>query len=346
VTTRLRKPVQGAPLTPPGEAADGDELEDAIDGKVEEENPFDKYVKLARRKIRSNVFLAVCTTAAEIEDELRRHPFILDASSMDMHTTDVLFVWDQAFAGEAQTSPHLGIPPFQYSTCNHYVTAALKARSKMEGDQSTQRQDVFIFAAGWKHRLVPRFQRTLTDGPGKTTNRLVCTGRRKRILTVGYEQESLQQRRRIKCGSLPQIENVVIIGPGIHNLKNKRRRYFHDASNTTKGTLLAPVVVPGYEEGWCMPFKEKIELLGDFRIRVGGANEVESDVDEEEDEVPPSISEIAWRGQKRKSCDEGTEPAFYHNLKSRHLWVELNDTQHEGGGQFQRGRRLLAGGLC
>ena len=285
---------------------------------------------MARRKVHANImFSAACKTAAEVESELKKSPFLHNAATAlpGSTGTQVLFVWDQTCAGEALSCPHLRNPPFQYATCNTFVTGALKARSTDPEDLTSTHHDVFLFADGGKPGLLTRFQKTLSDSPEKAGNKEML--KHKHVLNIGYEQGSLQARRRVRRGYLPQIEDILMVGTHIRNLPTKKRKFFAGASVDTKGTLLAPVKVQGYDDMWALPYNTKKGIFDTFRLKVGGP--VDDEEEEGDEEVPPSIVELQEGTHRSKikprtSREEGDEPVFYQSLKSKELWMELIHT--------------------
>ena len=109
----------------------------------------------------------------------------------------------------------------------------------------------------------------------------------------------------------------------------RKRRRFAEASKTNKGTLLAPVRVPTYEEIWTLKWEVKRQALGSHRMAVGGVTEKpDPDAGDEyddidEDELPPTLQEVTdKKAKKRKSRFEGEEPVYYQSLKSPQLWEE------------------------
>ena len=109
----------------------------------------------------------------------------------------------------------------------------------------------------------------------------------------------------------------------------RKRRRFAEESKTNKGTLLAPVRVPTYEEIWILNWEVKRQALGSHRMAVGGVTEKpdpdagEEDDDIDEDELPPTLQEVTdKKAKKRNSRFEGEEPVYYQSLKSPELWEE------------------------
>ena len=91
--------------------------------------------------------------------------------------------------------------------------------------------------------------------------------------------------------------------------------------------LIAPVRVPTFAECWTEEWAIKKDILGNFRMAVGGKTDelVEDDdvIDSADDELPPTLQEVSTGGKKRKSRSEGQEPMFYQALKSVELWKEV-----------------------
>ncbi len=271
----------------------------------------------------AKVLKPACKSQKDVIDALSTCPVL--ANVRGDSSGFVAYVWDQPSSGESMTSPHLRMPPLQAQTLALYVSGCLGLRSDVPGDMTILGGDMFVFADGGRTGLTSRFMKTLTDKVEKIGNKEAVKS--KRILTIGYEQESLQRRRRTVRGWTPQLENVYIIAQPqmLNSMPTRKRKRFGEASSTNKGTLLAPVPVPRFEETWTLPWATKKDLLGPFRMPVGGRTDGGDDEEEEdeEDELPPTVQELAGQRKKRKTRAEGEEPLFYQSLKSVELWEEV-----------------------
>lgn len=259
-------------------------------------------------------------------EALKKSDMLKDVSGTS--SSFVAFVWDQPCAGESMTAPHLRMAPFKLHMLNAYATGCLQARSGNSEDLSIQKGDMFLFADGGLRGLQNRFTRALVDKPEKAANKDAV--KKRKIVTIGYEQDSLQERRGTIRGYVPQLENFVVVARGddMASMPLRKRRRFAEASKTNKGTLLAPVRVPTYEEIWTLKWEVKRQALGSHRMAVGGVTE-KADPDEgedddiDEDELPPTLQEVTdKKAKKRKSRFEGEEPVYYQSLKSPQLWEE------------------------
>ena len=74
-----------------------------------------------------------------------------------------------------------------------YVTGALVSRAETQGDLTILPGDMFVFTDGGRRGLAHRITRPLVDKEEKSGNKDVV--KRKRTITVGFEQETLQKRR-------------------------------------------------------------------------------------------------------------------------------------------------------
>ena len=183
-------------------------------------------------------------------------------------SSQTAFVWDHGCCGESDTAPHLRHPALQVKTLTLYIDAALKACAENPTDLTMRKGNVFLFADGGQAGLQPRMTKILGDTPEKTGNKTLA--KNSRAISIGWELASLQKRKRVLRGLVPQLENVGLVGPSLGSLPTRRRRHFDDSSKTNKGTLLAPVPVPSYDACWGASFEEKKNIYGGFR-RVASA---------------------------------------------------------------------------
>ena len=242
------------------------------------------------------------------------------------------FVWDQPCSGESQTAPHTRLPPLQKDTLKMYVNGILMTRAETAGDMTLKPGDMFILTDGGRRGLVSQLMRPFTDTPEKSCNKTAV--KRRRVLAMGYEQESLQKRRHTIRGVTTQLESFYVVAGGslLNQMPTRKRKHFAEASPTNKGNLIAPVPVPGLAECWNLPWATKKDLLGNFRMAVGGkTDEEDADVDDnaadddaaDEDDLPPALDAKGARKARRKDRDEGVEPVFYQSMKSVAAWEEV-----------------------
>ena len=203
----------------------------------------------------AEVLKSACKSPKEVVDSLIDCHVLKDVVGNSMGS--VGFVWDQPSSGESMASPHLRMPPLQVATLGVHIYGVLMLRAETPGDMTMLPGDMFIFADGGRQGLVSRLTKTLIDKPEKGSNKEAVKS--KRVLTIGYEQDRLQRRRRTIRGWTPQLENFYIIAqPAMLNqMPTRKRKRFGEASSTNKGTLLAPVHVPAFENTWTMPWPKK-----------------------------------------------------------------------------------------
>ena len=126
-------------------------------------------------------------------------------------------------------------------------------------------------------------------------------------VTLVMDEDSLIARKSVVRSSIQdQIELMHIMSQrefAALEMPHIRRRHF---SGTNMGTKIGDVILPGYASLWSMACKAKHDLMGKYRVAVGGRTEGE---------------EGPGRGQTRKTPDT-VEPVFWHGRPAT-LYQEL-----------------------
>jgi len=288
-----------------------------------------RHITAAQRAVRGNIVIKV---TPESVDEVAEHiknwgPIAARKGKDGTATSQTAFIWDQSICGEADHAPHLRQPPFQAKTLVCFLDGVLKARAENSTDMTMRKGDLFIFADGGKHGIHTRMVKLLGDKPEKSGNQRYI--KQKRVLSVGYELTSLQKRKRVVRGFVPQLENLVVVGPLISSIPTRKRQHFSQCSSTNKGTLIAPVPVSTLNaNSWCATLDEKKDIFGRFRLMVGGKpceDDDDDDEAEDADHFPPIAAAYEEPSpKKRKTRSDGAlEPVFYQSVKSVALWTEV-----------------------
>ena len=195
-------------------------------------------------------------------------------------------------------------------------------------------KDMFLFFDGGRQGLVTRAMNLLTAGAEKQGNKPIASARK--VITIGYDLDSLVLNKRKTRGMPNQCETLVVAGPGVAKNATRKRRFHGASSSTNIGTLVAPVIVKPYSEGLAFTYQEKKDIFGNFRLCVGGRGELkglddaEGDSgDDDEDDVPPAITEFdetnaVKKAAKRKTRDDDVkEPFMYHCMKPTTFYQEF-----------------------
>ena len=87
--------------------------------------------------------------------------------------------------------------------------------------------------------------------------------------SILYEEASLKARKQRVRGinTLRQIEFLHMSTKDAIMIPERSRKHYN---GTNKGDVLGPVVLPGWEKTWGLPFNEKRKLWDKNRVEVGG----------------------------------------------------------------------------
>ena len=125
-----------------------------------------------------------------------------------------------------------------------------------------------MYADGGKRGLGTMAARVFTNKEEKSANKEWI--KQKKVISVGYELDTLVNHKRTSRGWVTQIEEITVFGPPLNDIPPKKRKFYGSTSQSNRGTLIAPVQVPRYEDGMQMTFANKKVAFGDYRMPVGG----------------------------------------------------------------------------
>lgn len=239
-----------------------------------------KWVHAADRHVRSHCTLAIeakteagCVTCLK---DAKVPPGLAGSEYVGIH-------FNPKLASEAATAPHLRAAPFRKDRYNRLCSAVIEARSGPNGGVPPG-DIIFLFDGGRPGLMVQYLV------PWKSVN-----GKREHFRKPFYmmfDEESVKRRRCLVrgCGVLGQIEGLSTLTQQILDVPERSRKHYH---GTNKGDVICPVVLPCWDQAWCMSFKEKKKLLGKARVAVGGPTERDDAGDDKDDDVDKKIDDNA-----------------------------------------------------
>ena len=178
-------------------------------------------------------------------------------------------MFDLKLQGEASTSPHTRIPPWQSETAKANVQTSLQVASGPESGGSLKLGPghLHLWQMGFKS-LQSQVKHLYVDESGDKTTKIVAHVREGSIL---YSEDSLISRRASLQSGVQQCEHTMLftnapLEVGVHLPKMKREEF----AGTNMGDCIAFVHLETWDKAWRKSFDMKKKMLANRRVDVGG----------------------------------------------------------------------------
>ena len=191
----------------------------------------------------------------------------------------MLIIYDCKQACEPKTAPHRRTAPLQLARMKRVIAAVMEARTQAAGldRKAIVPGDLFVLFDGGKEGNHAKMRSAFSADDGTAIK-----PRSNRALQLIYNEESVAERRGYcsrGAASIKQSERCLLVTQHKPVMPTKKRKHF---TGTNRGDSIVgiPCLLP--EAMWHLPFAQKRELLGTFRVDVGGPTG--SDGEEEDDD--------------------------------------------------------------
>ena len=176
-------------------------------------------------------------------------------------------MFDLKLQGEASTSPHTRIPPWQSETAKSNVQTSLQVASGPGGSLKLGPGHLHLWQMAFKS-LQPQVKNLYVDESGDKTTKIVTHVQDGSIL---YSEDSLISRRASLQSGVQQCEHTMLLTNtqleiGVHLPKIKREEF----AGTNMGDCIAFVHLQSWQTAWRKSFDMKKKMLGARRVDVGG----------------------------------------------------------------------------
>ncbi|CAK9022735.1 unnamed protein product [Durusdinium trenchii] len=183
-------------------------------------------------------------------------------------------IWyDTKVQGESSAQPHCRCPPYQKATFKKHVQAALAVR-----DQSELGEQTLVMCMDGFRSLEGQFSKDLQQPSGDPMVKNRTT------FQVAYDEKALRTRKMLTRGMVSQVEGLHVYSSEGLSLQDRDRMTYH---GSTHGSLIGPVIVAPFKEGFLLSRESKEKFLGDDgKILAGGACPSQTPVPDLGDKVP------------------------------------------------------------
>ena len=272
---------------------------DSHDADASSGTPVDPVLDAARRLLMTQVQLLADTggsdaTLAEELADTRACKFKPCEHGFHDGRGYVFIIFDASNHGESSAHPHLRKPGLQQPIIDRAINVALQARNKVDTGAKTPYSELpseclFVLFDGGRN-VDSMLLKPFKDSEGKK-----MMTKSKFPITIMYEEESLLDNigRVTQLGSVRCVETCSLIsGQG---LGVARRSHVHYKGSNFSDSI-GPALVENWEDSstWHLPRKDKIKMIGRFKIEIGGATDGAS-----------LAANSKWK-------TASTEPAWFH----------------------------------
>lgn len=178
-------------------------------------------------------------------------------------------VWyDTKTAGESSAQPHCRPPPYQKATFKKHLHAALAAHELTEMDEK-----VLVMCMDGFRSLESAISKDIVkaDGDPMTKSRT--------SYQIAYDERALRKRKCLNRGLVSQVEGLHVYSAENLVVSDRDRLTY---AGSTHGSLIGPVEVAMYQDGFLVSKEVKEKMLGEHgKILAGGACSQKSELPSE-----------------------------------------------------------------
>lgn len=205
-------------------------------------------------------FVSRFITFTPAETSVVKTQQLLDATVIKKMPVKAKFwcLWyDTKNAGESSAQPHCRPPPYQKATFKKHLHAALAAHELTEMDEK-----VLVMCMDGFRSLESVISKDLVKADGDAMAKSRTT------FQIAYDERALRKRKCLNRGLVSQVEGLHVYSADALAISERDRLTY---AGSTHGSLIGPVEVAMYQDGFLVSKAVKEKMLGEHgKILAGG----------------------------------------------------------------------------